>query len=117
MALIAPGAAEARPHFVHLTGLLGHQTRGDVCNPFEMPSCRPDRLGRDGLSRVRSGPRGPDRRAAGFGAHDPGPAPDKDLGMPIIAADDLIARNSAKFQKSRIPALPASIPTSIPFLN
>jgi len=41
----------------------------------------------------------------------------KDLGMPIISADDLIARNAAKFQKSRIPALHGVDPHLDPVLN
>src|SRR3954469_19951524 len=41
----------------------------------------------------------------------------KDLGMAVIAADEVIARNSAKFQKSRTPTLEGVAPHLDPAMN
>jgi adenylate kinase len=41
----------------------------------------------------------------------------KDLGMPVIAADDLIARNPKVFQKNRVPELNGVEPRLDPALN
>jgi len=41
----------------------------------------------------------------------------KDLGMPIIAADDLIARNQPRFEKNKVRALQGVEPRLDPVLN